>query len=120
MNEAVQVAGYALWWSLLTISLMALWSLVRNTLKHVIPSESVLAGSTRALVASLPAAVVALAIISTPSILLSAMYPQAETSAWLWLWTVPAGLGGLFIGFLVLSLLVKLVRRLEPMPSPAT
>lgn len=120
MNEAVQVAGYALWWSLLTISLMALWCLGRNTFKHVMPSENVLLGSAKALVASLPAAVVALAIISTPSILISAMYPHAQTSAWLWLWAVPAGLGALFIGFLALGLLVNLVRRLEPMPSPAT
>lgn len=120
MNEAVQVAGYALWWSLLTTSLTALWCLGRNTFKHVMPSENVPAGSAKALVASLPAAVVALAIISTPSILISAMYPHAQTNAWLWLWTVPAGLGALFIDFLALGLLVKLVLRLEPMPSPST
>ncbi|MEG1445195.1 MULTISPECIES: hypothetical protein [unclassified Glutamicibacter] len=120
MNKAVQAAEYALWWSLLTTSLMALWCLGRNTFKHVMPSENVLTGSAKALVASLPAAVVALAIISTPSILVSAMYPHAPTNAWLWLWTAPAGLGALFIGFLALGLLVKLARRLEPMPSPST
>ncbi|MCS3494616.1 hypothetical protein M2368_003648 [Arthrobacter sp. JUb119] len=65
MNKAVQAAEYALWWSLLTTSLMALWCLGRNTFKHVMPSENVLTGSAKALVASLPAAVVALAIIST-------------------------------------------------------
>lgn len=81
-----------LWVVRLLVASSAVSALGLKTPKHAMPSENVLADSTTVLVASLPSAVVVLAIVSALFILISAMHPQAQTSVWSWLWC-SCGLG---------------------------